>query len=139
MGSYTKRLFEDENLLRAKLVEEANELADAKTKDEVMGETADVIYFALVAAAKAGMHITQLSSINFFSLVGIGVTLADVELELDRRALKVQRRPGNAKPHIVSMLQEQDQAKQQNHSEQQTPAQQVHGDIIVTNLHHVVL
>ena len=56
MGSYTKRLFEDENLLRAKLVEEANELADAKTKDEVMGETADVIYFALVAAAKAGMH-----------------------------------------------------------------------------------
>jgi phosphoribosyl-ATP pyrophosphohydrolase/phosphoribosyl-AMP cyclohydrolase/histidinol dehydrogenase len=47
-------LFEDENLLRAKLVEEANELADAKTKDEVIGETADVIYFALVAAAKAG-------------------------------------------------------------------------------------
>jgi histidinol-phosphate aminotransferase len=93
-GSYTKRLFEDENLLRAKLVEEANELADARTKDEVIGETADVIYFALVAAAKAG------------------VSLADVERELDRRALKVQRRPGNAKPHIVSMLQEQDQAKQ---------------------------
>jgi phosphoribosyl-ATP pyrophosphohydrolase/phosphoribosyl-AMP cyclohydrolase/histidinol dehydrogenase len=52
-----------------------------------------------------------------------GVTLADVERELDRRALKVQRRPGNAKPHIVSMLQEQDQAKQLKQAEQnkQTP------------------
>jgi phosphoribosyl-ATP pyrophosphohydrolase/phosphoribosyl-AMP cyclohydrolase/histidinol dehydrogenase len=95
VGSYTKRLFDDENLLHAKLVEEANELAAAKTKDEVIGETADVIYFALVAAAKAG------------------VTLTDVERELDRRALKVQRRPGNPKPHIVSMLQEKDHAKQQ--------------------------
>jgi phosphoribosyl-ATP pyrophosphohydrolase len=94
-GSYTKRLFEDENLLRAKLVEEANELADAKTKDHICLETADVIYFALVAAAKAG------------------VTLADIERELDLRSLKVQRRPGNAKPHIVNQLQQQDQQKQE--------------------------
>jgi phosphoribosyl-ATP pyrophosphohydrolase/phosphoribosyl-AMP cyclohydrolase/histidinol dehydrogenase len=54
-----------------------------------------VIYFALVAAAKAG------------------VTLADVERELDLRSLKVQRRPGNAKPHIVSLLQQQDQQKKE--------------------------
>lgn len=103
-GSYTKRLFEDADLLRAKLVEEANELADAKTKEEVTGETADVIYFALVAAAKAG------------------VSLADVERELDRRSLKVQRRPGDSKPHIVSLLQEQDKLKQQKAQEQKAQA-----------------
>ena len=42
-------------------------------------EAADVMYFALVAMAKAG------------------VTLADVEAVLDERALKVKRRKGDAK------------------------------------------
>lgn len=106
-GSYTKRLFEDDNLLRAKLVEEANELADAKTKEHICAETADVLYFALVAAAKAG------------------VSLADIEHELDLRSLLVQRRPGNAKPHIVSQLQQQDQQKQeQKQAQAQAPVQQ---------------
>ncbi len=78
-GSYTKRLFEDPELLGKKLVEEARELIEAETHDEVAWETADVIYFALVAATKAG------------------VSLRDVERELDRRALKVTRRKGDAK------------------------------------------
>lgn len=78
-GSYTRRLLDDPDLLRAKLAEEAGELASARTADEVAWEAADVLYFAMVAAVRAG------------------VPLAAVEAELDRRALKVSRRPGNAK------------------------------------------
>jgi len=79
-GSYTKRVLEDPKLLRAKLIEEARELGAAHGTDEVVWEAADVFYFTLVAVARAG------------------VPLADVEAELDRRALKILRRRGNAKP-----------------------------------------
>ena len=78
-GSYTRRLMEDPKLLAAKLAEEAGELAAAVGAGEVAHEAADVIYFALVAMVRAG------------------VTLTDVERELDGRALKVTRRPGDAK------------------------------------------
>ena len=77
--SYTKRLFENPELLRQKLLEEANELAEARTKDHVAAEAADVLYFAMVACARAG------------------VKLADVCEKLDARSLKIRRRPGNAK------------------------------------------
>ena len=79
-GSYTRRLLDDPALLKEKLLEEAGELAAASSKDDVAWEAADVVYFAMVAMAKAG------------------VTLDDVERVLDRRALKVTRRPGDAKP-----------------------------------------
>jgi phosphoribosyl-ATP pyrophosphohydrolase len=79
-GSYTGRLFGDADLLRAKLLEEAAELADASTPQDVIWETADLMYFALTAMVRAG------------------VDLADVERELDRRARKLTRRPGDAKP-----------------------------------------
>lgn len=79
-GSYTKRLFEDADLLRSKLVEEANELAEAHTSEDAAWEAADVIYFAMVAAVRAG------------------ASLEDIEAMLDRRALKVTRRKGDAKP-----------------------------------------
>jgi len=78
-GSYTKRLFSDEKLLRAKIMEEAEELCDAKSPEEVAFEAADLIYFALTKA------------------IGAGVTLADIEHNLDAKSLKVKRRPGNAK------------------------------------------
>ncbi|GAB4296258.1 MAG: hypothetical protein Kow0090_11280 [Myxococcota bacterium] len=78
-GSYTKRLLDESELLAAKLVEEAGELAEAKTKDEVIWESADLIYFVLVA------------------MVARGVSLSDVEMELERRSLKVKRRGGDAK------------------------------------------
>ncbi|KAI5918237.1 histidinol dehydrogenase-domain-containing protein [Camillea tinctor] len=78
-GSYTKRLFSDEKLLRAKIMEEAEELCDAKTPEEVAFEAADLIYFALTKAVSAG------------------VSLADIEKNLDAKSLKVKRRPGNAK------------------------------------------
>ena len=77
-GSYTRRLLEDPALLRAKLLEEAGELADAEPGD-IAWEAADLFYFALVSLARAG------------------VELAEVERQLDRRSLRVRRREGNAK------------------------------------------
>lgn len=78
-GSYTKRLFEDPELLRDKLVEEAQELAEADTPQHVAEELADVMYFAMVRAVKAG------------------VSMDDAVAELDRRSRKVTRRPGDSK------------------------------------------
>lgn len=79
-GSYTRRLFDDSALLASKLREEARELAEATEPEHVAAEVGDVLYFALVAAARAG------------------VTLEDVDRVLDARALRVTRRAGNAKP-----------------------------------------
>jgi phosphoribosyl-ATP pyrophosphohydrolase len=78
-GSYTRRLYEDKALLRAKLVEEAGELADAAERTSVVAEAADVLYFASVAMARSG------------------VSVAEVERELLRRSRKVTRRPGDRK------------------------------------------
>ena len=79
-GSYTRRLFDDPQLLRSKIMEEADELCRAETKEEVAFEAADLLYFALARCAAAG------------------VTIADVEASLDAKARKITRRPGNAKP-----------------------------------------
>jgi phosphoribosyl-ATP pyrophosphohydrolase/phosphoribosyl-AMP cyclohydrolase/histidinol dehydrogenase len=78
-GSYTKRLFDDEQLLRDKLVEEAQELSEADTMQHVSEEFADLLYFAMVRAAKAG------------------VSIDDAVAELDKRARKVTRRKGDSK------------------------------------------
>lgn len=78
-GSYTRRLFDHPNLLRAKLLEEAGELARARDREHVVREAADVLYFTLA------------------HLVRAGVGLAEVETELNQRALRVTRRPGDAK------------------------------------------
>ncbi|KAK0630090.1 histidinol dehydrogenase-domain-containing protein [Bombardia bombarda] len=79
VGSYTARLFSDEKLLRAKIMEEAEELCTATTPQEVAFEAADLIYFALTR------------------VVAAGVTLADVEKSLDAKSWKVKRRTGDAK------------------------------------------
>lgn len=78
-GSYTARLFSDEKLLRAKIMEEAEELCDAKDSKHIAFEAADLIYFALTKA------------------VGAGVSLADIERSLDAKSWKVKRRTGDAK------------------------------------------
>lgn len=78
-GSYTARLFSDEKLLRAKIMEEAEELCDAKSPQDVAFEAADLIYFALAKAVAAG------------------VSLSDIEQSLDAKSWKVKRRAGNAK------------------------------------------
>ncbi len=78
-GSYSARLFAEPDLLDSKILEEAQELVRASTATEIIHEAADVIYFTMARLRAAG------------------VDLADVEAELDRRALKFTRRPGNAK------------------------------------------
>jgi phosphoribosyl-ATP pyrophosphohydrolase len=74
-GSGTARLLADPALLAAKLREEADELAQAESPQDVVRETADVFYMALVALARGGG------------------TLAEVRAELARRHGAVSRRP----------------------------------------------
>ncbi len=78
-GSRTSKLLGDPVLLAAKLREEAVELAQADTRTEVVHETADLLYMALVA------------------LVRGGGSLAEVRAELARRHAGVTRRPMTAK------------------------------------------
>ncbi len=66
-GSYTKKLFENPELLQSKLVEEARELAEASSPGDVRWEAADLMYFLLTSMAEQD------------------VTLADVEEELKKR------------------------------------------------------
>ncbi|KAF9964987.1 trifunctional histidinol dehydrogenase [Mortierella alpina] len=79
-GSYTQRLFKDSNLVQSKIMEEAEELCEATTPEDIAWETADLIYFALVKC------------------VANGVSLRDVEQQLENRSRKITRRPGHAKP-----------------------------------------
>ncbi|GAA6037275.1 hypothetical protein JCM8097_008657 [Rhodosporidiobolus ruineniae] len=85
-GSYTKRLFSEPQLLRAKIMEEAGEVCDAETKEDLAGEVADLLYFTLTRA------------------VSMGVSLKDVQAVLEKRSLKVTRRKGDAKPEWIEKL-----------------------------------
>jgi len=100
IGSYTKRLFDDDALLKHKLLEEAMELVEADTKQHVAEELADVLYFSFVKAAK------------------FGVTIDDAVKELDKRAKKVTRRKGDCKPQRIqqgnSILSSSKNSKQTN-------------------------
>ena len=60
-------------------MEEANELLEAKTAEEVNWETADLLYFTMVA------------------MTAQGGSFEDVMQTLYRRTQLVTRRPGNAK------------------------------------------
>jgi phosphoribosyl-ATP pyrophosphohydrolase / phosphoribosyl-AMP cyclohydrolase / histidinol dehydrogenase len=100
-GSYTKRLFDDETLLRDKLVEEAQELCEAQDSTHVAEELADVLYFAMVRAVQAG------------------VSLDDAAAVLDKRAHKVTRRPGDSKAFRISAGQTILARQQQQQQEQQ--------------------
>ncbi|KAL2428718.1 Histidine biosynthesis trifunctional protein [Exophiala dermatitidis] len=82
-GSYTARLFSDPKLVNAKIKEEADELCEATTKEEIASEAADLFYFALARCIAAD------------------VTLEDIEKNLDLKSLKVKRRKGDAKPQYV--------------------------------------
>ena len=74
-GSGTGKLLADSRLLAAKLREEADELAQAESPDEVVRETADVLYMALVTLRRGGG------------------SMAEVRAELARRHGSVSRRP----------------------------------------------
>ena len=73
-GSYTKRLFDDSELLASKITEEAGELNEAVERGDITHEAADVLFFVMTRLAAEG------------------IPLADVERVLDERALKVTRR-----------------------------------------------
>jgi phosphoribosyl-ATP pyrophosphohydrolase len=79
-SSRTARLLAEPGLLEAKLQEECGELLRAVKPTDVVHEAADVMYFLLVALARAGAN------------------LSDVEAELRRRSKAVSRRPMEAKP-----------------------------------------
>jgi phosphoribosyl-ATP pyrophosphohydrolase/phosphoribosyl-AMP cyclohydrolase/histidinol dehydrogenase len=85
-GSYTARLFNDQQLLRAKILEEATELCDATEKEHIAFEAADLFYFALTKCVAAG------------------VSLEDVERNLDAKSIKVKRRQGDAKPAFIAQV-----------------------------------
>lgn len=94
-GSYTKRLFDDDKLLIAKLKEELDELIEAgqkKDSKEVAFECADLFYFALTWCIKHN------------------VSLADVERNLDIKSLKVTRRKGDAKPAYTETKKDEEPA-----------------------------
>jgi len=74
-GSGTAKLLADPTLLAAKLREEAEELARADARAEVVHEAADLLYLTLVAVVRGGG------------------TLAEVVAELSRRRAAVTRRP----------------------------------------------
>ena len=78
-GSNTARLAADRALLAAKLREEAAELAAADSRDEVVAEAADLLYFLLVKTTTAGVDLDEIESL------------------LDRRERRVIRRPMEAK------------------------------------------
>jgi phosphoribosyl-ATP pyrophosphohydrolase / phosphoribosyl-AMP cyclohydrolase / histidinol dehydrogenase len=82
-GSYTARLFNDPKLVNAKIKEEADELCDATSKEDIASEAADLLYFALARCIAAD------------------VSLEDIEANLDLKSLKVKRRKGDAKPQYV--------------------------------------
>jgi phosphoribosyl-ATP pyrophosphohydrolase/phosphoribosyl-AMP cyclohydrolase len=67
-GSYTATL--DDDLVREKIMEEAKELCEAKTHNEIVWEAADLLYFSTVLMTRAG------------------VTAGEVLDELDRRHKK---------------------------------------------------
>lgn len=87
-------------------MEEAQELSEAQEPDHVAAEAADVLYFAMVRCVAAG------------------VTLEDVERHLDARALKLARRPGNAKQHRIEAAQAILEGGQQGQELQQQPNRQ---------------
>jgi phosphoribosyl-ATP pyrophosphohydrolase/phosphoribosyl-AMP cyclohydrolase/histidinol dehydrogenase len=76
-GSYTKRLFEDKDLLKRKLLIEANELFDSSDREKVAAEAADLMYFLMTRC------------------ISVGVGIRDIEANLDRRTLKINRPNGS--------------------------------------------
>ena len=73
-GSYTDRLYNDSKLLHAKIREEAEELCEAESKEEIAWEAADVLFFTFVKCAKAGKQLmwvkhfyTHCAYVNFGS------------------------------------------------------------------------
>ena len=57
-GSYTATL--DDDLVREKILEEAKELCEAKTHDEIVWEAADLLYFSTVLLSREGVNVQEI-------------------------------------------------------------------------------
>ena len=84
-------------------MEEATELCEATTKQEIAAEAADLFYFAMARCVSAG------------------VSLVDIEKNLDLKSTKTTRRQGDAKPQWATNvgLQNEAQGKKINGDNQQ--------------------
>ena len=67
-------------------MEEASELCEATSTQEIAAEAADLLYFALTKCVAAG------------------VSVSDIEKDLDRKSLKMKRRKGDAKPQWAAKV-----------------------------------
>ncbi|OHE72032.1 MAG: phosphoribosyl-ATP diphosphatase [Treponema sp. GWB1_62_6] len=56
-GSYTATL--DDERVREKVMEEAEEVCTAKTHDETVWEVADLLYFTTVLMTRAGVRVEE--------------------------------------------------------------------------------
>jgi phosphoribosyl-ATP pyrophosphohydrolase/phosphoribosyl-AMP cyclohydrolase len=56
-GSYTATL--DDELVREKVMEEAEEVCTAKTHDEIVWEAADLLYFSTALITRAGVTVQE--------------------------------------------------------------------------------
>ncbi|KAL9100825.1 MAG: hypothetical protein Q9187_009317, partial [Circinaria calcarea] len=106
-GSYTARLFNDSKLLQAKIMEEAHELCEAQSTADIAAEAADLFYFALTKCVAAG------------------VSLEDVERNLDWKSLRTNRRKGDAKSRWAKEVGLEDAAKESNGSIDGTNTQEL--------------
>ena len=57
-GSYTATL--DDDLVREKVLEEAKELCEAKNREEIVWEAADLLYFSTVLLAREGVNVREI-------------------------------------------------------------------------------
>jgi phosphoribosyl-ATP pyrophosphohydrolase/phosphoribosyl-AMP cyclohydrolase len=57
-GSYTATL--DDELVREKVMEEAKELCEAKTREEIVWEAADLLYFSVVLMTRSGVTVQEI-------------------------------------------------------------------------------
>lgn len=108
-GSYTKRLFNDPELLNAKIKEEAEELTEAENKNEISWEAADLFYFALT------------------KLVANNVSLKDVESNLNMKHLKITRRRGDAKDKFIKKQEPQAQ------NDEELSSKPIHLNVVKTS------
>ena len=59
-GSYTAKLFQDRALLHSKVMEEAQEAIEAETREDVVWEVADAMFFLCVLAVAHGVDWTDI-------------------------------------------------------------------------------
>ena len=104
-GSYTARLFHEPKLLQAKIMEEANELCEASSKEDIVAEAGDLIYFTLTKCVAAGVGI------------------ADIERNLDLKSAKTSRRKGEAKPYWAEKVGLRDMTNRSTKETSQTATQ----------------